>query len=158
METSMVPALMRRCRNHFVESFADGAWSLADGKITGPVPMTPGWIAVGGSGLCDGVHLVGDDGTIAGLTGQGSWTGRVWHLAPPEDFLHLAGEIAAYRAGHSSAEPQVVRRRESFGVYACEVAYGEGEAASTDWEAAFADALRPFRRMFDDLEREDAGC
>lgn len=156
--TVSMTELMRSARRCFVTGAADGAWRVADGVLTGDVPLRPGWIAIEGRGACE----LGEGGRLD--MPDGAWQGRVWLLDPPEDFVRLLAEINEWLAGQErlralaleqAASGVVTRRRESFGVYASETEISPGSAAlsapSLDWEACFAARLLPYRRMFPEV-------
>lgn len=146
--TVSMTELMRAVRNCFLAGAADGAWRVADGRLTGSEALPEGWAAVEGYGA----FRLGPGGVGSGLP-DGQWEGRVWLLQPPEDFLRLLEDVNGWLARQEKsaalAGQAVTRRRESFGAYAAETAYAAPAAdASLNWQEAFADRLRPFRRMF----------
>jgi len=139
--------IMRSIRNHFVTGqVLTGEWTAKDGVLTGPETLPPnGWIAVTGSNACRGVFRL-EEGSVLGGMADGNWTGSVHLLSPPGDFLALCEEIILWEAAHKSTAAQ-----ESFG------AYSRREALRPDglpltWEDAFASRLRPWRRMFQEVD------
>ena len=149
--TVTMTQLMRAVRNCFAAGWAEGPWTVADGVLTGPVPLPPGWIAIEGRGAFE----VAADGHAEGLP-EGTFDGKIWLLEPPEDFLRLREEINAWLARQeegvgSAAGAAVTRRRESFGAYSTETAYAVAESATGTWESAFAARMAPYRRMFPEV-------
>lgn len=135
--------VMRHIRNHFVTGRTDGQWTVEGGVLQGSASLTPGqWIAVTGGTPCDGVHQLDDAGAIPGVA-DGTFTGCVWLLQPPQDFLRLCEEIAAW----AQQQPLPGLRQESFGAYS-RTAATASDGAPVSWEALFRDRLTPWRRMF----------
>ena len=133
--------VMRACRHFFPVSFTHGAWTVAGGRFTPADQVQPGdWIAVSGSMHNDGVFRLDDQGALPGARDE-SFTGSVWRLAPTQAFLDLCEEIAAYDQAHPASSVT----SERFGQYSATHAPG-------GWEAVFAERLRPFRRMFPEVD------
>lgn len=133
-----VAAIMRQINNHFVSGYLDASFAVEGGYLT-PAPAAP-FVYITGSMLHDGVweckggQLVGDDAA------DESFTGRVWLLKPPREFLALCEEIAQYDAKRPAGAVQ----SESFGEYS----YSLGAAAAGGWSSVFAARLTPYRKMF----------
>ncbi len=139
--TVTMSELMRVVRNAFVDGAADGTWRAKDGVLSGDgAPLPPGWVMVEGGPL-PGIHHIEADGAIEGLP-DGEWSGRIWLLSPPEDFVRLLEEINAWLDKHDDAG--VIRRSERFGAYSQDTSY----ASALTWQTAFADRLMPYRKMF----------
>lgn len=156
--TVSMTELMRTVRNCFVSGALDGAWRVSGGVPEGDPPLPAGWVAVEGLGAFE---LPGGGGggesprtkdesprTDGPSLPDGDYTGRVWLLDPPEDFVRLLGEINAWLAAKDDTGNPVTHRRESFGAYATETSWSVPAGSSGSWEAAFAARLAPFRRMF----------
>lgn len=144
--TISVPDLMRETRNFFPAAFWDGSWMLQDGVLSPSQPLHPGdWVAITGSFHNNGIFRLGEGCTIQGAANE-SWTGRLWLLAPPADFLTLAADIAAW--GIRQGDQLTVR--ESFGAYSRELSTDEHGLPLT-WQTRFARQLLPYRRMFSEV-------
>ena len=136
-----VAAVMRQVNNHFVSGYLDADFAVEGGDLK-PAPAAS-FVYIDGSVLHDGVwelqggKLIGDDAA------DEAFTGRVWLLKPPRDFLALCKEIAAHDAKHPTGAAQ----SESFGDYS----YSMGTQAAGGWAAAFAARLTPYRRMFPEV-------
>lgn len=139
-----VSHIMREIRNYFPASFHDAAWTLSGGILSPKIDLPPeGWIAISGSLRNNGVHhLTG--GALPAAVDE-AWTGRVWLLAPPQDFLDLCARIASWSDAHQDAG--VIR--ESFGAYSRTCASAAGRAIT--WQEAFSADLAPYRRMFSEV-------
>ena len=140
-----IGAVMRTCRHYFPVDWLDGEWSVKGGVIS--PKMLDGVIAITGSMRLNGVWEV-VDGKIAAECDE-DWHGRVWVLAPPEDFLALCREIDAWREEH----PAQALRSERFGEYACEFA-ADKDGSPLGWQAVFARQLGPFQRMYAEVNIE----
>ena len=69
-----------------------------------------------------------------------TFTGTVYVLNPPADFLRLCGDIACWAA----ANPDPAVSAEKLGEYSV-------SRRAVTWESAFALALAPYRRMFSEV-------
>ena len=139
--TIKVSDVMRHVRNHFIQRSISGAFSHTDGRLTPDEHFRPGmWIAVTGDGAPSGVFQLDENGGIHGLEDT-DWTGTVYLLAPPADFIRLCGDISCWAAAHD--DPAVSSER--FGEYSV-------ARQPVTWETAFAPALAPYRRMFAEVQ------
>lgn len=135
--TVKVSDVMRHVRNHFIRDSISGSFSIVDGRLSPEGAFTPGmWIAVTGSKSPAGVFQLDEQGGIPNMADV-SWTGVVYRLAPPEEFLRLCGDIACWAA----ANPDPAVSQEKLGDYSV-------SRRAVTWEEAFAPALAPYRRMF----------
>ena len=133
--------VMRACRHYFPADYQDGEWSLEGGMLLPESEMTDGLIAITGSAGHNGVWML-RNGCIDTMTDE-RWNGRVWLLAPPEDFLNICRAIESWRATH----PAKTVAGERFGEYSVQYATG-GQSKPGDWRDAFGERLRPYQRMF----------
>lgn len=135
-----VAAVMRQINNHFVSSYLDAAFAVAGGYLT-PAPAAS-FVRITGSALHDGVwelqggKLVGDDAA------DEAFTGRVWLLKPPREFLALCREISSYHDKNPTGAPI----SERFGDY--QVTRANEYTGGGGWQRAFFAQLTPYRRMF----------
>lgn len=138
-----VQDVMAETRNYFQHQAMDGEWTLTGGVLTPGELLLPGdWVALCGCRLSSGVWQLNEDGEIPDARDE-TWTGRVWLLAPPEDFLRLCGEIADWCGQH----PDAALRRESFGSYSMERAVGDS-GLPMRWQDVFRAELIPYRRVY----------
>lgn len=141
-----VAAVMRHCRNFFEGWYLDGTFRISGNALT-PVQQAQ-WICITGSECHDGVWEV-IDGYLTGREVDGLWdeefTGRVWGLTPPPDFLALCQKISEYE----EKNPVGALVQESFGEYSYMRSMRAGQ--STGWESMFSAALAPFRRMYTEV-------
>lgn len=142
-----VPDLMRETRNYFPSAALDAFWTLHNGTLTPSGSLAAGsWVAVTGSFYNNGVYQLDGNAAILGAVDE-SWQGRIWLLAPPADFLALADQISAW----AEQQGQGAAVKESFGAYSREVATGPDGRPLT-WQVQFAEALRPYRRMYTEVK------
>lgn len=135
--TILVSDVMREVKNHFPQEKVTGCWTVTEGKLS-PMKWEEGcWLALGKCCPQPGVYQVGEDGSID--MKDASWYGEIWLLRPPKDFLKLCEEIAAWAKGQNLGI-----EKESFGVYSV--------TRSSGWQQAFARALRPYRRMYEEVQ------
>lgn len=138
--TVKVSDVMRHVRNHFIVSRRTGVWTHADGILTPSDDLTPGmWIAITGSDAPQGVYQLDENGGLPDL-GDVTFTGTVWRLDPPADFLRLCGDIGCWAA----ANPDPAVSAEKLGEYSV-------TRRAVTWESAFAPALHPYRRMYTEV-------
>ena len=139
--TVKVSDVMRRIRNHFVRDALRGDWAHSGGVLTPSDQLAPGmWIAITGNDAPAGVYQLDEKGGVPGLEDV-AWTGVVYRLNPPADFLRLCGDIGCWAEAHP--DPGVTG--EKLGAYSV-------TRKGLDWEAAFAPALAPYRRMYTEVQ------
>lgn len=141
-----VAAVMRQVRNYFERGYIDnefvirgGVLSMADGT-----PIESPYVAISGSMHSDGVYVL-DDGVLRGSERDESFSGRVWLLNPPPDFLALCEQISAF----DDKRPPTDIVSESFGSY--HYSTSGGGMARTGWKAVFTPMLAPYRKMFTEV-------
>lgn len=137
-----IAAVMRHIRNYFQQGSYTGTIAIHGGVVT-PAVSTP-YVCIYGSAHSDGVYAV-ENGAITGVEDE-TFTGRVWFLKPPADFLSLVEQITAYEA-QNAPSPLL---SESLGEYSYTRAQGKSGGFLT-WEEAFATRLAPYRRMFTEV-------
>lgn len=137
-------AVMRHLNNYFETGCIRDEFTVRWGEVEN-LPPAP-YICVQGSMYHDGVYEM-QGGKPVGMAASPDETfrGTVWLLRPPNDFLKLCEEIAKYDE-HNPAGSLV---SESFGSYSR--TRGTGAGGSVAWQDVFADALRPYRRMWTEV-------
>lgn len=134
-----IAAVMRHVRNFFERSFIEGEFTVSGGVLN-PMPQAP-YVAIEGSAYHDGVYRADE---LPKDTDE-TFTGRVWALHPPKDFVALCEEIAAY----DEKNPASAMQSESFGEYS--YTRMGGQSGVIGWQGVFAQRLIPFRRMFTEV-------
>lgn len=153
----MLLELMKECRNFFeigVSGYVtkcDDTYTIASGVLS-PVPddLTVGqYFAIVDSVLNDGIFLLGADGAITGdySAVDEEFTGTIYPLKVPRDFVQLATDITSWRTNAGESSPYVSER---FPDYQYQKAQGANGAAIT-WQKQFADRIAPYRRMIKGL-------
>ncbi len=117
--------VMRECRNYF-----QGPCLTPDEAL----PEGAAWAAVEGLGVYE----------ISALPEDLPEGARIWPLYPPDDFLELCERIADWDA----ACPAGIFLKERLGDYE----YAVRDPGPCRWPAAFERALRPWRRMFTEVD------
>ena len=140
--TVKVSDVMRHVRNHFIRTAITGSWQHRDGLLTPAENLAPGmWIAVApAEDAPAGVYQLSENGGIPDLS-DAAWTGTIYLLQPPADFIRLCGDIACWAAAH----PDPTVTAEKLGEYSV-------HRSAITWETAFAPALTPYRRMFPEVK------
>lgn len=135
------------CRNFFVrpdEDIISGTFAVTENGIS-PADLLEGQhFRIVGSVFNDGVFRKGD----SGFTPE-TFTGAVWKMRIPKDFLQLVEEIEAWQEkyGDASASPY---SSESF---AGQYSYQKGGSSSggsstpTSWKEAFNSRLNVYKRV-----------
>ena len=138
--TVKVSDVMRHVRNHFVRDAITGNWAHTEGVLTPSEHLAPGmWIALSGKDTPQGVYQLDENGGIPNMPNT-TFTGTVYLLDPPADFIRLCGDIGCWAAAHP--DPSV--SSEKLGEYSV-------SRSAVTWETAFAPALAPYRRMFPEV-------
>ena len=141
-----VAAVMRHCRNYFVDGWQEGVFRITGNAL--PEAVGAHYIYISGSMMHDGVwevcngYLTGRD--VQGLENE-EFDGRVYFLKPPVDFLDLCREVSEY----DDKCPVGAYVSESFGEYQYSRASVNGAVA--DWVTAYKDRLVPFYKPFPDV-------
>lgn len=142
--TIKVSDVMRHVRNHFIKSACTGTFRQQGGVLTlaeGTADyFTPGmWIAIVSSDGPQGVFQLDEQSGLA-ETADMTFSGTVYVLDPPADFIRLCGDIACWAA----ANPDPAVSTEKLGEYSV-------NRRAVTWETAFALALMPYRRMYTEV-------
>lgn len=137
-----VAAVMRHIRNYFDRGYRYGDFSIIGGALT-PAPDSA-YVYIAGSVLHDGVWEMSGNMLLDAPDGlrDESFSGRVYELHPPGDFLALCREISEY----DDKNPVGAMQSESFGDYSYTRAYATQKAAQ-GWQGAYFERLSPYRRM-----------
>jgi len=138
-------SVMREVRNFFEYTAEIGEFEIVNSIITLTDDYLLGqYILITGSILNDGLYLLHDDLYTLDVVIDEKFTGIVYGLRVPRDFVDLSNEIIEFnkKAGINS---DLVS--ESFGTYSYRVAT-TSDGMRAGWIDVFADRLREFRHMF----------
>lgn len=144
--------LCAECRNYFLGTVIQGQFTIDRGVLR-PVPTVPdgAYIRIVGSVFNDGVWQV----PAAGLTDE-TFSGAVWLMHVPPDFVTLLNDINAWEAANSEAVRNATAEvlsgpytSESYGGYTYTKKTGFGDVA-TNWRdprLGFAARLNVWRKI-----------
>ena len=142
-----VAAVMRQCRNFFETGYIDGTFRITGNALSGA--DVSGMVYISGSHHHNGVWEI-SQGYLTGRTVEGlpdeEFEGRVWILNPPEEFLDLCKTIREYE----EKNPVGAYVQERFGEYSY-VRNTHRDGMIVGWMSAFAEDLRPYRRMYTEV-------
>lgn len=149
----MLGAICAEIKNYFTwegdKHFGD--WAIVEGAIVPSFDIPTDYIRIVGSHRNDGVHKRGEDGW--GLIDEDKFSGAIWVMSPPADFLALVAEIEAWQAKNGGVDSQAMSpfNSESFGGYSYSKSTGGsssgGSASATNWIGAYAGRLNIYRRI-----------
>lgn len=140
-----VEQVMRSVNHFFDRACYQGTFTITGGRIALPLDLPDNaWIAISGSMFHDGVHEMHSDHALPAP--DEAFTGKVYILHPPQAFLELCRQIDAY----DEKTPAGALQSESFGNYSYTRASGANGVKT--WQEAFAAQLRPYRRMFTEVD------
>lgn len=134
-----IAAVMRHVRNYFERGCVEGEFTVSGGVLS-PAPAAR-YFAIEGSMYHDGVYREGELKESPAET----FSGKVWTLCPPDDFIALCAEISAF----DDNNPAGAMQSESFGEYSYTRMGGADGAPG--WMRVFANQLHPYRRMFTEV-------
>lgn len=139
--TNTIAAVMRAVRNFFERDCIEGEFTISGGVVS-PAVDAP-YVYISGSNFHDGVRKISASAIESDNHPSETFTGRVWLLHPPDDFLALCERIAAYQI----ATPVGSMMSETLNEYSY-TRQSNGKGSVQTWQDAFSDELIPYRRMF----------
>lgn len=138
--TTTIAAVMRECRNFFERSAIEGEISISGGVVSPEVDAP--YVYIKGSAVHDGLWQT--DGTaLVGSQTDEDFSGTVWLLYPPREFLALCEQVKGFEAA-AAPGPYTSERLNEYSYTRAQAANG----APMTWETAFSQRLIPYRRMF----------
>lgn len=141
---STIAAVMRHLHNYFERTRIKGEISIRGGVVS-PAVEAP-YVYISGSAFHDGVRTLDKSTIQQDNHPDETFAGCMWELYPPDEFLAVCEEIAAFDGANAPG----ALISESLGEYSYTRATGKGGAPMT-WEDAFAARLAPWRRMFTEV-------
>ena len=156
----MIESICAEIRNYFTKRDDKhfGTFTISNGELLLPYPVTTGYIRIWDSRLNDGTYKVESethvDGTYhvkaEGLKDE-TFDGAVWIMSPPKDFLAVVSDIEAWEKKYGNVDGPSYSpfTSESFaGTYSYSKSEGSGDGkASGGWQKAFAERLDVYRRL-----------
>lgn len=149
----MLSEICAELRNYFLRDYYSpdkyihsGVYVIADGQIQSLPFLKPGqYYRIVGSTFNDGVWKYGD--TETALVDE-EFTGTIWEMFVPPDFLDLVKDIEDWNANNAQALDSPYQS-ESFGGYSYTLKSG-ASGGETDgafgWQSQFAGRLQKYRR------------
>ena len=145
----MLTQVCQYLRNWFTRDIYTGSFTISGGVLTFNGKALPllinQYYRIIGSVLNDGVHK--NDGSHD-LVDE-SFTGAVWSMAVPPDFLELVSDIGSWCENNAEALNSPYQS-ESFGGYSYSLKSGNGggsENTGLTWQSQFASQLAPWRKI-----------
>lgn len=145
----MLTQVCQYLRNWFERTKYIGDFTITSGELTygdgSTLPLLPGqYYRIVGSVLNDGVHQVEEEGNP--LKDE-SFTGSVWSMAVPPDFLTLVRDIGEWVEANAAAINSPYQS-ESFAGYSYSKGYAGGNGTDViTWQSQFAARLAPWRKI-----------
>jgi hypothetical protein len=142
--------VVKKVRNAFEVNAERGRFTIKDGQINlSEEYMTGEWVAIVGSVLNNGIYKIeqSDQDTLLLRNGTDSdspvtdevFTGAVWRLRLPKDFIRVCDEIREWH-GSPQAKPSNVASENVVGFYSKTVATGK-DGVPAGWDKVFASKI-----------------
>ena len=145
--------VMRYCANFFEHGYIDADFTVSEDGVLSPIDgiVSGQYVAVQGSTLHDGVYRIEGGRLDAGsaFVPAEVFSGRIWLLHPPADFLNVCRMVEAFE--NASGKVNGPFQSESFGAYSYTRASGANGGLLT-WQEAFSSRLRPYVKMFTEVD------
>lgn len=147
----MLTQICQYLRNWFVRESIVGKFVVAGGEISfadgTALPLLPEqYYRVIGSVFNDGVKQY----EVDTLHDEPTFTGAVWSMAVPPDFIELVAEIEKW-CGDNAQALSSPYASESFGGYSYSIRSGGGSSGAGDgalsWQGQFSARLGPWRKI-----------
>lgn len=148
----MLTEVCHEVNNYFRRDSIRKTFSVVDGSLVG---IPDGFLQEGqyflieGSIFNDGVHKF--DSKLV-LTNEAEFSGNIWSLAIPPEFLDLVAEISAWEVKYGGADSAAMSpfSSESFGGYSYSKSSAgntsDGSSDGSNWKTVFASRLSKWRR------------
>lgn len=146
----MLDEICAEIKNYFWRDGHDiiiGDFTISDGVISPPFDFDDcEYIRIVKSKKNDGVYKVSEM-----QLADESFHGAIWRMYPPNSFLSLVEEIAAWQAVNGTADSVAMSpfNSESFGGYSYSKSGGNSAGASSvpTWQSVYASRLNRYRRL-----------
>ena len=137
----MLTEICAEVRNYFIVKIYEGEFTISDGQLTPSDFLQENqYFRIIGSVFNDGVHQF----STSELTDE-TFSGSIWAMAVPLDFIALAAKIKEYN--QSDASKPTPYTSESFGGYSYSKATDKNGVPMNSWRKVFAPELNRYRRM-----------
>lgn len=144
--------------NHFTHrkgapiAYAEGAVVIANGALTtidGAEPtflQSGNYFLIRGSDFNDGIHVFSDYDLV-----DETFTGRVYKMCPPPDFLRVVSDIETWQDKYGDRVQSPFQSENVIGVYSYQLKSSGmtvGQTLAT-WQNTFGDQLKQWRKLYD---------
>lgn len=142
----MIERVCEHIHNYFSadEDRRAGTYTIENGVLALDHVVEGQYFRIVGSAFNDGVYIQPADDLI-----DETFTGEVWAMKPPRDFLRTVEEIEAWEAKYGERVMSPFQSENVIGVYSYAKAATGGASALTGWQAAFKARLDRWRRLYD---------
>lgn len=142
----MIERVCEHIHNYFSadEDRRAGTYTIENGILALDHVVEGQYFRIVGSAFNDGVYIQPADDLI-----DETFTGEVWAMKPPRDFLRTVEEIEAWEAKYGERVMSPFQSENVIGVYSYAKAATGGASALTGWQAAFKARLDRWRRLYD---------
>lgn len=150
----MLQQFCENVRNYFIKAAYPGTYSIIDGTLSLPFLKNGQRFWIVGSDLNDGVYtyhdtgiMNDDDDAVAGLSDE-DFKGTICAMAVPPAVVALSGEIKLWVEKYGSTVDSPYQS-ESFNGYSYSLKSGSGDGSQggPNWQGAFADRMRVWRKV-----------
>lgn len=142
--THTIAVVMREVHNFFERGKFYGTISISGGMVVSPGVSAP-YVYIKGSTFHDGLWEMAGTSLVRDNHPSETFSGCIWLLYPPNDFLALCEQVAEFEA----KTPAGALQSESLEGYSYSRASGQNGLLT--WQEAYASRLRPYRRMFTEV-------
>lgn len=144
----MIERVCEHIHNYFSadEDRRAGTYTIENGILALDHVVEGQYFRIVGSAFNDGVYIQPADDLI-----DETFTGEVWAMKPPRDFLRTVEEIEAWVAKYGEAAMSPYQSENVIGVYSYTKA-GAGTSSATaagSWETMFKARLNQWRKLYE---------
>ena len=147
----MLTEICAEIKNYFCYSRDKhaGKFKIENGTLIPQLDFVTDYFAIFGSRKNNGVHKVVDND----LVDEEEFTGSVWIMSLPADFLALVKEIEDWQKQYGAVDSHAMSpfNSESFGGYSYSKSGGAAEASGSvspnSWQTTYANRLNLYRRV-----------
>ena len=142
----MIERVCEHIHNYFSadEDRRAGTYTIENGILALDHVVEGQYFRIVGSAFNDGVYIQPADDLI-----DETFTGEVWAMKPPRDFIRTVEEIEAWEAKYGERVMSPFQSENVIGVYSYAKAATGGASALTGWQAAFKSRLNQWRKLYE---------
>lgn len=144
----MLTEICAEIKNYFTydEDKIFSTFQINGGHFIPPIDFKTEYYRIAGSRKNDGVYKVGDPNVT--LKDE-VFTGSVWMMSVPQDFLNLCEKIKKWNDVNGQADSTALSpfNSESFGGYSYSKSGGYASDKGNGWQSTFASELNRYRKI-----------